>query len=146
MDKIIEAVLLGAIQWITEFLPISSSAHLAVFPWIFNWSNVLSPSFDVALHIGTLIALCVYFFKDGIELIKNGIAYAVVSIAKKSKLSIDDEKKKTGKVFWYIVLATIPAALFSLVLDKLSEYLGSLSENSEIICIILSIIGLIVLV
>ena len=92
MDKIIESIILGAIQGVTEFLPISSSAHLAVFPWIFNWTNI-SPSFDVALHIGTLIALCVYFFKDGLFLVKSGISTAILKISKNPKLSISDEAK-----------------------------------------------------
>ena len=144
MDKIIEAILLGAIQGITEFLPISSSAHLTVFPWIFNWTSI-SPSFDVALHIGTLVALCVYFFKDGIELIKSGLAFFIVSVARKSKLSIDDEKKKKGKVFWYIVLATIPAGILSLILDKVSNHIAGISPNAEIICIAIAsvVMGLI---
>ncbi len=134
MDKIIESILLGIIQGITEFLPISSSAHLRAFTWICNWTDI-SESFDLALHIGTLIALCVFFFKDGLFLIKSGISTAVIKFANNSKLSISDDAKHAGKIFWYIVAATIPAGILSLVLDKVSETIVGDSVNVEIICI-----------
>ena len=63
----IQALILGVIQGLTEFLPVSSSGHLNVFPWIFNWE--ISEAFDVALHLGTLLAICIFFFKDWINLI-----------------------------------------------------------------------------
>ena len=69
--KIYQALILGIIQGATEFLPISSSAHLNVFPWIFNW-EMLSEGMDVALHIGTLLALVIFFFKDWVNLVKGG--------------------------------------------------------------------------
>ena len=64
------ALVLGIIQALTEFLPVSSSAHLNVFPWIFGWN--MPESFDIALHLGTLLAICVFFFKDWIKLIGAG--------------------------------------------------------------------------
>ncbi len=134
MSKIIEAVLLGIIQGVTEFLPISSSAHLAVFPWLFNWTEV-SPSFDIALHIGTLIALCIYFFKDGLELVLKGLRLLFVSIFKNPKYKMDDGDKREGKIFWDIVFVTLIAGILSLVLDELSEYLAGLSNFAEFICI-----------
>jgi undecaprenyl-diphosphatase len=127
MDKIIEAIILGIIQGITEFFPISSSAHLEVVPWIFNWTKI-SPSFDLALHFGTLIALIVYFFKDGLSLIKSGFAVVIINIGKKfsksskTRFKVSDESKvKEGNLFWYIIFATIPAGILSILLDKLSE-------------------------
>ena len=106
---IIHAIILGIVQGLTEFLPISSSAHLNVFPWIFNW-EMLSEGMDVALHIGTLLALVIFFFKDWVNLVKGGY-----------KKAIKKEDSTEGKIFWYLVAATIPAGILSLILDKLSD-------------------------
>lgn len=65
------ALILGIIQGLTEFLPVSSSAHLNIFPWIFEWKDI-SESFDVALHLGTLLAILLFFYKDWIKLIIGG--------------------------------------------------------------------------
>ena len=67
---ILQALILGVVQGLTELLPISSSAHLFLIPWACQWS--IPESFDVALHFGTLIAIGIFFFKDLIELIKWG--------------------------------------------------------------------------
>ena len=67
---IIQAIILGIVQGLTELLPISSSAHLFLIPWAFNWN--IPESFDVALHFGTLLAIGIFFFRDWIELIKGG--------------------------------------------------------------------------
>ena len=109
MNEILQALILGIVQGLTELLPVSSSAHLNLFPWIFGW-NEISPSFDVALHIGTLFAIVLFFFKDWVNLIKGGYNQVV-----KKKKSTD------GKIFWYIVISTIPTGILCLVLDKLSE-------------------------
>lgn len=76
MNEVLQALILGIIQGLTELLPISSSAHLNLFPWIFGWKEI-STSFDVALHIGTLFAIILFFFKDWIELIKGGYKQVV---------------------------------------------------------------------
>ena len=109
MYEILQALILGIVQGLTELLPISSSAHLNLFPWIFGWEEI-SASFDVALHIGTLFAIILFFFKDWIELIKGGY-----------KQVIKKEKSTEGKIFWYIVISTIPTGVLCLILDKLSE-------------------------
>lgn len=106
---IFQAIILGIVQGLTELLPISSSAHLAVFPWIFKWSEI-PESFDIALHFGTLLAISLYFIKDWISLIKGGFNQVVKK-----------EKTFEGKMFWYLVIATIPAGILSLILDKISE-------------------------
>jgi undecaprenyl-diphosphatase len=67
-----EAIILGILQGLTEFLPVSSSAHLIITPWFFKWDGIVNTlSFDVALHFGTLLALLIYFRKDWIEIIKG---------------------------------------------------------------------------
>lgn len=106
---IIQSVILGIIQGLTEFLPVSSSAHLELIPWFLNWDNI-PESFDIALHFGTLLALCIYFFKDWINLITAGC-----------KKVFKKEDSADGRIFWYLVIATIPTGILSLVLDKLSE-------------------------
>lgn len=105
---ILQAIILGIVQGLTELLPISSSAHLNLIPWFFNWE--MPESFDVALHLGTLLAITIFFFKDWLLLIKGGYDQVV------------KKKKSTeGKMFWYIVAVTIPAGILSLVLDKISD-------------------------
>lgn len=105
---IIQAIILGIVQGLTELLPISSSAHLNIIPWLFNWS--IPESFDVALHLGTLLAITIFFFKDWLLLAKGGYEQVV------------KKKKSTeGKLFWFIVAVTIPTGILSLVLDKVSD-------------------------
>lgn len=131
--NIIHAIILGIVQGLTEFLPISSSGHLNVFPWIFNW-EMLSEGMDVALHIGTLLALVIFFFKDWLKLIKAGYEKAVKK-----------EDSKEGKIFWYLVIATIPAGILSLILDKVSEAIvgDDINFQMAIIGITLIVMGII---
>lgn len=113
---VIQSFILGLIQALTEFLPVSSSAHLKIFPWFFGWKT--PESFDVALHLGTLLAICVYFAKDWINLISAGIK---VALKKKSSSKHEADTSRDGKIFWYLVAATIPAGILSLVLDKVAD-------------------------
>ena len=106
--SIIQAIFLGAVQALTEFLPVSSSAHLTLIPWLFNLTD-MGETFDIALHFGTLLAIATFFFKDWIELIKSGIG------------NITGNKTKTGNMFWYLVLATIPGGIMGFVLDHFTE-------------------------
>ncbi len=113
--EIYQSIILGIIQGLTELLPISSSAHLAIIPWLFGWINnpdfvYAFSGFDVALHFGTLLAIGIYFFKDWLNLIKGGFNQVV-------------KKQKTteGRMFWYIVLATIPGGIIGFILDKFLE-------------------------
>lgn len=113
---IIQALILGIVQGLTELLPVSSSAHLNVIPWLLGWTEneafmtEFEGAFDVALHFGTLVAIGLFFFKDWIKLITAGYKKVV-----KKEDSVD------GRMFWYLVFATIPAAIFALILDKISE-------------------------
>ena len=126
--QIYQAIILGIIQGLTEFLPISSSAHLNLFPWLLNWET-MPDSFDVALHIGTLLAIIIFFFKDWIKLIVGGY-----------KLAFKKEKTTDGKIFWYLVFATIPAGLLSLILDKVSQKLFEKSLDLEMLIIAITLI------
>lgn len=131
--SILHSIILGIVQGLTEFLPISSSAHLNVFPWIFKW-EMLSEGMDVALHIGTLLALVIFFFKDWVKLVKAGY-----------KKVVKKEDSNDGKIFWYLVAATIPAGILSLILDKISDGIigNDINFQMAIIAITLIVMGII---
>ena len=136
--EMIHALILGIVQGLTELLPISSSAHLNLFPWIFGWAEI-GESFDVALHIGTLLAIVLFFYKDWIKLFKGGYNQVVKK-----------EKTTEGKIFWYIVIATIPAGIlclgFELLSEKIIEMLsGSFQVDKKIIEMSLIAFALIVM-
>jgi|SRR3990172_903538 len=109
----IEAVILGIVQGVTEFLPISSSAHLVLVPWMFKWQGTLidSLNFDVALHAGTLVAILVYFRRDWLDLLKKFFT------------GFRDGTWKTGegRMVWFIVLATIPAGVLGMKFEHVVE-------------------------
>lgn len=128
MVDTIHALILGIVQGLTEFLPVSSSGHLNLFPWIFGWDKI-SDSFDVALHLGTLLAIVIFFYKDWIKLIIGGYNQVV-----KKKHTTD------GRIFWYLVFATIPAGILSLVLDKIVELIVGDNLNFEMLLIAIALI------
>lgn len=127
---IFQALILGIVQGLTELLPISSSAHLFLIPWIFGWKEI--GDFDVALHFGTLLAIGIFFFKDWIALIKGGYNQVVKK-----------EKTTEGRMFWYIVIATIPGGAIGFLLDK---YASDLLTNQFIIAVALIVMGIILYV
>jgi undecaprenyl-diphosphatase len=121
---ILQAVILGLVQGLGEFLPISSSAHLVIVPWLFNWEDP-GLTFDIALHIGTLIAVAIYFWKDWLQLITKGVT---------------DARSREGRLFWYLVLATIPGAVIGLLLEKKAE---TSFRNPVLIAIMLIMLGIV---
>ena len=131
MNEILQALILGTVQGLTELLPISSSAHLNLIPWIFNWN--IPESFDVALHFGTLLAIVLFFFKDWLKLIEGGY-----------KQVVKKEKSFEGKMFWYLVIATIPGGAIGFLLD---HFVGdSLGKMPLVIAFALIIMGIILYV
>jgi undecaprenyl-diphosphatase len=108
-----QALLLGILQGLTEFLPISSSAHLILLPWFFQWNNPLLDSlpFDVALHAGTLLAVLWYFWRDWLGLI--GGFFRI--LARRSARDFQE------RLVLYIILATIPAGIVGFLLEKTVE-------------------------
>ena len=108
---LVQSIVLGIVQGIGEFLPISSSAHLILVPYLLGWKES-SMAFDIALHFGTLLAVLIIFFKDWWNLFVG----AIHGIGSKNKRG-----KKEGKMFWYLVVATIPAALVGFLLDDIIE-------------------------
>jgi undecaprenyl-diphosphatase len=118
---IIHAIVLGLVQGFTEFLPISSSGHLLLVPWIFGWNDFESTSvekaFDVALHIGTLFAVVGYFRQDLSTYVRAGARQLV----KRERPATDN-----ARLAWLLVLATVPAAAVGAVFsDPIDEHLGT---------------------
>jgi len=103
--EILHAVLLGLVQGLGEFLPISSSAHLVLVPWLFGWRDP-GLAFDVALHVGTLFAVVAYFWRDWLVLLHHGLT------ARGTREAV---------LFWYLVAATVPGALAGWLLEDYAE-------------------------
>lgn len=115
---------MGLVQGLGEFLPISSSAHLVLVPWLFKWEDP-GLTFDIALHLGTLIAVALYFWRDWLRLIGKGFT---------------DTKSTDGRLFWYLVLATIPGAAIGYALEKQAE---TIFRNPVLIAFMLVFLGVI---
>ena len=107
---ILQALILGIVQGFTELLPISSSAHLALTPWLLGWPDH-GLAFDVALHLGTLIAIVAYFQDEWRRLFS-----AAVSLLRKRRAETDEEKRVV-----FLVIATIPAGIAGLLLEDAAE-------------------------
>ncbi len=110
---IFQALVLGIVQGFTEFIPISSSAHLIIVPWLFQW-NEPSLSFDIALHLGTLVALIVFFARDWGRLIRTGIASIV-----ERKIGDDPQRR----LAWLVLIACIPGGIAGVLFESKIEEL-----------------------
>lgn len=105
MDLVFQAVVIGILQGLTEFIPVSSSAHLELAPWINGWGSgglINSLAFDVFLHLGTLAALLIYFARDWARL-----ARALAASLVERRIGDDPDRR----LAWLLALATVPAAL-----------------------------------
>ena len=119
--SILHAIVLGIVQGLTEFLPISSSGHLVIVPWIFGWndydSQATAKAFDTALHLGTLAAVLIYLRKDLIVYVTQG-----------TQLIFNRKQPATnaGRRAWLLVLSAVPAGIVGAALEeKITEKLGS---------------------
>lgn len=117
---IYQAIILGIVQGLSEFLPISSSGHLLLVPWLAGWEELdpsIKKSFDVALHLGTLVAVLGYFRRDVTTYVVEGTKLVFV---RKVPPTAD------GKLAWLFVLATLPAAAVgALFEDQIDSRLGT---------------------
>jgi len=119
---IFHAIVLGIVQGLTEFLPISSSGHLLLVPWLFSWNdfddNKVEKAFDVALHIGTLIAVVAYFWRDLVVYARDGLR----AVFRRS-----EPVTQEGRLAWLLVLSSIPAFVVGgLFGDTIDEKLGTI--------------------
>ena len=119
---IFHAIVLGLVQGLSEFLPISSSGHLLLVPWLFGWNDFagdpqIEKAFDVALHLGTLVAVVAYFWSDLVVYVREGVRLVV-----KREKPVNPE----GRLAWLLVLSSLPAAAVGAVAEKyIDEKLGT---------------------
>jgi undecaprenyl-diphosphatase len=114
-----QAVILAIVQGLTEFLPVSSSAHLILLPWL-SHGHIPDPglAFDVALHLGTLIAVVLYFLREWVQLILCGLGFHYPQRAPEHQVM------QNRRLFWYLVAGTIPGALVGFLFEhRIEEYL-----------------------
>jgi undecaprenyl-diphosphatase len=122
-----QALVLGLVQGLSEFLPISSSAHLTFIPWLLHWQDP-GLGFDVALHFGTLIAVLWYFRQEWVSLL-----LAAKNVAVNRRVQTDGEKRVI-----FLIVATIPGAIAGLALEKYAE---STFRDVRLIAVLLMIMG-----
>ena len=106
---LLQAIILGAVQGATEFLPISSTAHLVLVPWFFGWTDP-GLGFDIALHLGTLVALLLYFRAEWLALLGGGV-----------DLLRGRRENPNAKLMLYIVVGTIPALIAGALFSKFAD-------------------------
>lgn len=106
-----QAVVLAIVQGITEFLPISSTGHLVLFPWFLGWKDP-GLTFDVALHAGTLLAVFVYFWRMWVDMIKAAAGRGD---------SKNPEVRENRRLFWLLVIGTIPGAIAGVLFEKKAD-------------------------
>jgi undecaprenyl-diphosphatase len=105
---LLTAAIRGVIQGLTEFLPISSSAHLIVLPWLFGWPKE-ALEFDVYLHVGTALAILCFFWREWVVLARE----AILGLATRQPFANAERR-----LAWYIVVGTLPAAVLGLAFEK----------------------------
>jgi len=136
--NIFQAIVLGLVQGLTEFLPVSSSGHLILVPWAFGWQFFLenpdlNKTFDVALHLGTFVALLVFFWREVLQLLA-----AFFGSLRRRRVRAPQER-----LAWLLLLSTIPAGVAGLLLeDFIQEGLG----DPWLIAVLLMAFGLVMLV
>ena len=125
-----QAIILAIVQGVTEFLPVSSSAHLALAPWLFGWKDQ-GLAFDIALHLGTLLAVLIYFARDWAQIFAQafGINY-----------SPDPDLRLNRTMLWLLALASLPIGIIGLLFKDEAE---TTLRNPLIIGTMLIVIGLV---
>lgn len=129
---IYQAIILAIVQGFTEFLPVSSSAHLALAPWLLGWQDQ-GLTFDIALHFGTLLAIVFYFGRDWLQIVAQafGVNY-----------SPDPDLRLNHKLLWLLAAASLPIGVFGLLFEKQAE---TTLRRPEVIGTMLILIGLLML-
>lgn len=144
-----QAIVLGIVQGLTEFLPVSSSGHLIIFPWLFGWENG-GLAFDASLHLGTLMAVLVYFWRELWNMI------AVIPYALSKPLTIlkgaagESDRDSWAKLGLLVVIASIPGAIVGLLFEAEIDEFFHTDENSSraiaVIATMLIVLGVVLLI
>ena len=108
---LLQVIILALVQGITEFLPISSSAHLAMAPWLLGWKDQ-GLTFDIALHLGTLVAVLLYFFRDWLQVIAQGFGFSYGN---------DSQLKLNRMLLWYLAVGSIPIGVIGFIFKEQAE-------------------------
>jgi undecaprenyl-diphosphatase len=124
-----QAIVLAIVQGLTEFLPISSTAHLALFPWLLGWKDP-GLTYDVALHVGTLVAVLAYFWRTWLDM------FAAASGIGRFQ---NPHSAENRRLFWFLVIATIPGGLAGWLFESAAE---NQLRHPEIIATALIVVGL----
>jgi undecaprenyl-diphosphatase len=106
-----QVILLALVQGITEFLPISSTAHLALAPWLLGWTDP-GLTFDIALHVGTLVAVLLFFFRDWVQIVAQGFGLSYGN---------DAQLKQDRRLLWYLAVASIPIGVVGFIFKEQAE-------------------------
>lgn len=106
-----QVLILAVVQSATEFLPVSSTAHLILAPWLLGWNDP-GLSFDIALHLGTLVAIVIYFFRDWVQLFGAGFGWPCRG---------DAELNRNPGLLWLLALATLPAVVAGVAFERQAE-------------------------
>ncbi len=131
---IIQAIIIGIVQGLTEFLPVSSSAHLVFVPYVMSFESSLA--FDTILHVGSLVAVFVYFWKDIVHMIKSFISSLLDITKGKFKEGLKEDQFK--KLAWLVIIGTIPAGLAGILLK---DFFEGLFNNVPVVGFFLIITG-----
>jgi undecaprenyl-diphosphatase len=106
-----QVIILAVVQGLTEFLPVSSTAHLYLTSWLLGWQTE-ALDFDIALHIGTLLAVLLYFFQDWLQILAQGFGM---------RFGNDEELRHNDSLLWLLAIATVPVGVFGLFFTKQAE-------------------------
>ena len=124
MFSVFQAIVLGIVQGLTEFLPVSSSGHLILVPWLLKWQEDPGLAFDVVLHLGTLLALVVFYWREWLEM----------------AMSLVNGDRVRRRLLLLLIVASIPGAIIGVLLEKQAE---TIFRSPVLIAITLVTLGLI---
>src|SRR6185503_18542790 len=125
---LLQVIVLAVVQGLTEFLPISSTAHLYLSSWLLNW-QAESLDFDIMLHLGTLLAVLIYFFRDWVQITANGFGM---------RFSHDEELDRNPLLLWLLAIGSLPIGAAGYIFHEQAE---TTWRNPYVMGIMLIVVG-----